>query len=722
MAADFIGVTVLVTLNDPPNAKIRGLVRDVVGQQLNLSDGKSLKHTWPFATIKADKGWLVTWLDNALYVESFVVEGPNILQLEIESTVQAPVRANPIDEQFVDPAIISYDRPAIQGVRLSYSSSVLQPNGLRPSAPPSVLSEPDSGILSITPSTVSLKPVVPMKTKPKVITSYESTNDNVASATLSGPFNQLTLDGGLHVSGIADYKGSDGKPDEEISLLLDRASPVSQIPLDRAGKRTRRGRKSKGVRNMQPYNPLDVDAGSRRLFETPLARSAPGGNARKRNKATGSNGWRQTPLLEDASHMHLAPSNGSNRSVRRAEVALAKLQGRRSERLVLEERKGWATEDATDIQDMGDFDFVGNLSKFDKHEIFHQIRQGDATADEERLVNINRLPHRLGTAGGKNLHYTENVLSPKVDVVADWNSEAGNSKKDARERMISSGKSSRRNVSHASLKKPSRKGSAIAAEQQRARSRLPAKAVGRNPHSPQDVSGSPILKSSFPSESPDGSLESSLHVLPSDHPCPCLSPLQMLEIEQLAISELDLSEDMISENASRGIAETARKIISANANHKGGGLAQTCRKASPLVVILAGNNKTGARAIGGGRQLRNHGTRAVVCVLGLHREEDLLDSVRRQLSIYRKSGGQVTNFDELWKTLKYINAPTELIIDALLGMHTSPDDLHKDDKAIFQELLAWANGGAIDVLTIDVPSGLDAWDGKSAQVRTIPGY
>jgi len=40
MAADFIGVTVLVTLNDPPNAKIRGLVTDVFEQQLTLSDGK----------------------------------------------------------------------------------------------------------------------------------------------------------------------------------------------------------------------------------------------------------------------------------------------------------------------------------------------------------------------------------------------------------------------------------------------------------------------------------------------------------------------------------------------------------------------------------------------------------------------------------------------------------------------------------------------------------
>ena len=40
MTADFIGMTVLVTLIDPPSAKIRGLITNAVEQQLTLSDGK----------------------------------------------------------------------------------------------------------------------------------------------------------------------------------------------------------------------------------------------------------------------------------------------------------------------------------------------------------------------------------------------------------------------------------------------------------------------------------------------------------------------------------------------------------------------------------------------------------------------------------------------------------------------------------------------------------
>jgi hypothetical protein len=38
--ADFIGETVLVTLKQPENTQVRGLVTDIVNQQLKLKDGK----------------------------------------------------------------------------------------------------------------------------------------------------------------------------------------------------------------------------------------------------------------------------------------------------------------------------------------------------------------------------------------------------------------------------------------------------------------------------------------------------------------------------------------------------------------------------------------------------------------------------------------------------------------------------------------------------------
>ena len=667
--------------------------------------------------IKADELWLVTWLTTASYMDTYVVQGSNVLELEIEPT--APIPTNPIEEPFVDPAIVSYGRPSAQDFRPYQSSSTFQPNGLQPSAPPSVLSEADTAAPSITLSAVSSKPAIPVTTNSKVAIPWNEPtgkcNDSVASATLTGPFNGLSLTDDLGMCGVAEYKGGNEELNGGDEVALDQALPMLQAPSERVGRRSRRGRRGRGAREaltgegpIQLHDFPDLDVVSRPLFE------AASGNTRRGNKGTGSNGWRQTPLLEDVSHANSAAPISSNRSARRAKAAPAKGKGRRSGQLVSEEQKGWATEDATDIQDMGDFDFVGNLSKFDKREVFDRIRQGDSTAHEERLVSLNRLPHRPGTAGGKNLHHTENVLSPKVNVIVGWTSEAGNSEEDARESRASSSKTSGRNMSRASVKKPpSRKGSAMAAEQQRAGPGLPTKPVGRDSHSPDSPGANPMPKMSRLSKTSNGSLKASLRLIPSGDLCPCLSPLQMLELEQVAISELDLSEDMISENASRGIAETARKILSANVNHEAGSLDNTSRSVPPLVVLLAGNNKTGARAIAGGRQLRNHGTRVLVCVLGSEGEQDLLDSVRRQLNIYRKFGGQVTSPRELWRTLKYINSPIELIVDALLGMHMSLDDLGKDDQGVFQELATWANDGTIDVLTIDVPSGIDASSGKS---------
>jgi enhancer of mRNA-decapping protein 3 len=44
MASEFIGYTILVTLSDPPNAQIQGIVANVIDQKLHLQDGKDIAH------------------------------------------------------------------------------------------------------------------------------------------------------------------------------------------------------------------------------------------------------------------------------------------------------------------------------------------------------------------------------------------------------------------------------------------------------------------------------------------------------------------------------------------------------------------------------------------------------------------------------------------------------------------------------------------------------
>ena len=530
------------------------------------------------------------------------------------------------------------------------------------------------------------------------------------SATLTAPFNDLSLNGDA-------YEGESSRVDEKIlkhqeTELLE----LKGLAQGRTPSLKKRARKS-GARGGSLPTQMQDSTGLDPQSVTPVSAQ------KRRGKAKG---WRQTPLLEENT-AETPPSPAEHGQhpqkeiIKTATARFTKITSGqpKSRRRLREEddQNGWATGDATDVQDMGDFDFEENLSRFDKRKVFDQIRQDDTTADEERLVSINRLPAaRPGTAGGKNLHYSENVLDSPIkkgttggDIPhvghSSTESERGNS-----ETKISSGRSSRRNLSRAS-KPPSRKGSALlSGDYHGSGSTFVADPVGRLSRQGTDRTGNPKIKiesSTSRYRKSSGTAETdAFRIALSNSDCPCISPLQMLELEQLSMTELSLSEEMLTENSARCISETAYGLASSEdaeqVNHR------------PLIVILAGNTKTGSRAIAAGRHLRNHGARVVLCILGLERELDLLESVQRQLKVFRSCGGQAIKQDNLIRTLRKLQAPTDLIVDALLGMHLSFDDLRTDDQAAYFQLVCWANGSEAGTLAIDVPSGIDPSSGIAA--------
>lgn len=443
-----------------------------------------------------------------------------------------------------------------------------------------------------------------------------------ASATLTEPFDALRL--GNHVVG---------------SKTLATATN-DQVPVREAGSQT-----GPGIIDMK-----DVNHG-------PL---------KPQKKAGKGKGWRQTPLIEEIPR----PSRKKAQRGRKA----------------VEDVNGWATEDATDIQDLGDFDFETNLSKFDKRRVFDDIRQADTTADADRLVSFNRKA-RPGTNGGRNLHFTENVLDP-VDVQGKdrWKSEAGETD-DERvmegDGQYSSGRGSRRAGSRRPL--ASRKGSAIPAH--------------------MDQNGSPRPLTRMQTASPLNGSASGIRAsfkLVNNKPCHCLSPLQMLEIEQLCTSELGLTEDMLSENAGRSIAMGILKIPEVRS-----------------VVFLVGNHKSGARAIAAARHLRNRRLRVTIVVLGGEREELLLEVMRKQLGIYKKGQGYVDRWDEYQAKAAAGGPAPDVVVDALLGVHVTFEELRTDDQATVLEMIRWANRSSV-VLSIDVPSGLSATSGLLSEVDGQP--
>ena len=384
--------------------------------------------------------------------------------------------------------------------------------------------------------------------------------------------------------------------------------------------------------------------------------------------------------------------------------AQSKQSARQQRRKLVEAQNGWATEDATDIQEMGDFDFEANLSKFNKHEIFRQLKEDDTTAEESRLVSHNRLP-KPGTAGGKNLHWTENVLdSPHIFPHGNkWNSEAGESPDEISDSRFSSGRSSRRNLSKSSMRRaPIRNSSSRTTDGQSAigtGSKMLSASMNSIRHSSFDATGSPKPKRNLSTSPYLGSVSAprpSLRIYGTNKPCPCLSPLQMLEFEQFAVSELNLSEDILAENAGRGIAEATLQALS-----------QDESSFHPHVVVMVGNHRSGARVLAASRHLRNRGLKVTATVMGLTREEDLLDIVKQQITAYRQAGGFVSKPNELLNGLKSGSIQPTLVIDSLLGIHLHFDDLRTEDQAWYFELVMLMNRIDASVFSIDVPSGLD---------------
>ncbi|KAL8729280.1 MAG: hypothetical protein Q9181_005059 [Wetmoreana brouardii] len=605
MATEFIGSIVTVTLNQPTNAQVRGLVEGIAeGQQLDLID--------------------VTWLTFGTHVASLSIETINIKDIDIEPDPKPLPPQQTSNQSLPDPAILSFDRNAVRALSES-PTNLANHVTIEPTAVPAA------------------KPTIPFDTKP---------SDSMgATATLTEPFTELKLNDAVSNS-VAE--------DQELN------TPARATTRKRRKRRTTKGRQDDPQMPSQDFS---------RSARTP-----------KR-----ADGWGKPPFLQETPatkkpHPLDAPIHPAEQKLAQAR------KGKRHHHM--RDQNGWATEEATDIQDMGDFDFQGNLSKFDKRGVFEQLRQDDTTADEARLVSFNRLPARHGTNGGRNLHYSENVLdSPQQNGRVSWDNGSGES--EGLDRSSNGRNNSRRNPSRTSTRKPpSRKNSAMVPHDQASSPGFPYHYSSQEHHHPSSRIGVKPSRSRYARSESSQAAKPSFQIVKSDSTCPCVTPLQMLELEQLATSELGLSDDMMIENAAQCIAQLARKITTGD-----------------RIIILAGSTKSGARAIAAGRQMRNHGMRVLIFVLGIEREDDLLEIVKRQLSIYRNSGGQLLPLEKLLAMGTSGRKSVDLVVDALLGMHLSFEDLRIADQNAFFEIVSWVNHSGGPVLAVDIPSGMDAASG-----------
>lgn len=570
----------------------------------------------------------------------------------------------PQQTPFIDPAILSFSRPP------SSSST----NRVIPTGPPT---QADDSLDAIDATMRFGASLVKQSLSPigesSVISPEAQSKDSAVTAILTEPFSNLEL--------IAESNMSN-KEEGNAHVEPGPAEKKDTKPLETSAKYGGRRNRRRGQNKVQKDMISQAGAtGEQDLISRPN---------------TKTKGWRQTAFVEP---MHAPPAPSGRQSKEHYRPSYGRRRKRRNHEPYVENPNGWATEDATDIQEMGDFDFQGNLSKFDKRRVFDKIRNDDTTADEDRLISFNKRAARPGTNGGRNLHHTENVL----DILRQrWNSEAGETDLEvSHDDKFSSGNYSGRDRSKASVRaQSSRKSSVIPGQSQTfvatqvssvARTQLSSSRTASPRPGKQSVTASPL-------NGPTAS-RGSLRLTTTNRSCPIVSPLQMLEIEQLAAAELGLSDDMVTENAGRGIAEAAVAQLSSES-------------AAPTMLILTASHRTGARAVCAARHLRNRGHRVSLCMLGLEHESELLENCRKQLDIFRKIGGRVLRWEELSERLSTADFTPDLIIDALFGMHIAFEDLRTDDQTIVFEMISWVNRSNINILSIDIPSGISATSGR----------
>lgn len=165
---------------------------------------------------------------------------------------------------------------------------------------------------------------------------------------------------------------------------------------------------------------------------------------------------------------------------------------------------------------------------------------------------------------------------------------------------------------------------------------------------------------------------------------PAVTAKQMREVDRISGEETGPNLFQMMENAGRNLALLAIAV-----------LGDAWNKAT--IVVLAGSGGNGGGGICAARHLANREVNVQLCVA----EPDRLEEVPAfQRKIFRSTNGQEIAMDSLG------SEGVDLVIDALIGY-----GLRAAPRNPVAELIRWANGTGAPILSLDVPSGVDATTG-----------
>lgn len=168
---------------------------------------------------------------------------------------------------------------------------------------------------------------------------------------------------------------------------------------------------------------------------------------------------------------------------------------------------------------------------------------------------------------------------------------------------------------------------------------------------------------------------------------------QMTEIDRIAVEETGPSLAQMMENAGRSMATlTLRHLPSYDP--------------ATRILVVAGVGGNGGGGICAARHLAARFEHVRLC---LTRPDELSRMAARQLEIYRHTRGRVVPLSGADD-----RHPNAVVIDAVLGYGLDGSPRGEADQAI-----RLMSGLGADILSLDVPSGVDATTGSAAGVHVV---
>lgn len=167
---------------------------------------------------------------------------------------------------------------------------------------------------------------------------------------------------------------------------------------------------------------------------------------------------------------------------------------------------------------------------------------------------------------------------------------------------------------------------------------------------------------------------------------PALTTEQMREVDRIALEETGPNLYQMMENAGRNLASLTMELSGDSWQ-------------AATIVVLAGTGGNGGGGICAARHLANRRADVRLCFTN---PQHLSDVAAFQRKIFQATGGKEISLQNL-SGIK----PT-IIIDAIIGY-----SLKAAPRGKALEMIRWANKSTGPVLSLDVPSGLDATTGNT---------